>query len=156
LNPQAEAESAHLFTPKDAYRAGGGRGGRGFAGAAIGENPPGGVVIPFWLKDRPAGEVTIEILDPAGKQIQKFSSRANAAGEGGPVAAGATEGAEGEAPTAAPAGGRGGRGGGPTRVQAQQGMNRFTWNLRYPDATVFPGMILWAGSTTGPAAVPGV
>ena len=24
-------------------------------------------------------------------------------------------------------------------------MNRFVWNLRYPDATSFPGMILWAG-----------
>ncbi len=40
LNPQAEAESAHLFTPKDTYRAeGGGRGGRGFAGAASARIP---------------------------------------------------------------------------------------------------------------------
>jgi photosystem II stability/assembly factor-like uncharacterized protein len=30
------------------------------------------------------------------------------------------------------------------------GHNRVTWNLRYPDAKKFPGMILWAGSTTGP------
>ena len=63
---------------------------------------------------------------------------------------------EGEAPApTAGRGGRGGRGGGATQVPAQQGMNRFTWNLRYPDATTFPGMILWAGSTTGPSAVPG-
>jgi hypothetical protein len=27
--------------------------------------------------------------------------------------------------------------------------------LRYPNATTFPGMILWGGSTTGPVAAPG-
>ena len=34
-------------------------------------------------------------------------------------------------------------------------MNRFVWNLRYPDATSFPGLIMWAGSVTGPPASPG-
>ena len=27
------------------------------------------------------------------------------------------------------------------------GLNRFVWDMRYPDATRFPGMILWAGGT---------
>ncbi len=35
------------------------------------------------------------------------------------------------------------------------GMNRFVWNLRYPDASRFPGMILWGGGLQGPVAVPG-
>ena len=34
-------------------------------------------------------------------------------------------------------------------------MNRFVWDLHYPDATIFPHMILWAGSTRGPMVVPG-
>jgi hypothetical protein len=34
-------------------------------------------------------------------------------------------------------------------------MNRFVWNLRYPDASRFPGMILWGGGTQGPVALPG-
>ena len=34
-------------------------------------------------------------------------------------------------------------------------MNRFVWNLRYPDATGFPGLIMWAGSLTGPTVAPG-
>src|SRR5216117_1794760 len=34
-------------------------------------------------------------------------------------------------------------------------MNRFVWNLRYPDASRFQGMIYWAGGTVGPVAVPG-
>ena len=35
------------------------------------------------------------------------------------------------------------------------GLNRFTWDLRYAPATSFPGMVLWGGSVTGPAALPG-
>jgi hypothetical protein len=35
------------------------------------------------------------------------------------------------------------------------GLNRFTWDLRYTPATSFPGMVLWGGSVTGPAALPG-
>jgi hypothetical protein len=31
----------------------------------------------------------------------------------------------------------------------------FAWNLRYPDASVFENMILWAGGTAGPVALPG-
>ena len=34
-------------------------------------------------------------------------------------------------------------------------MNRFVWNMRYPDAATFPNLIMWAGSTTGPLAPPG-
>jgi hypothetical protein len=35
-------------------------------------------------------------------------------------------------------------------------MNRFVWDLRYPDAVRFPGMILWAGNISGPRVVPGM
>ena len=34
-------------------------------------------------------------------------------------------------------------------------MNRFAWNMRYPDATNVPGAIFWAGSVDGPIAPPG-
>jgi hypothetical protein len=34
-------------------------------------------------------------------------------------------------------------------------MNRFVWNLRYPEASRFQGMIFWAGGTQGPVAIPG-
>ena len=34
-------------------------------------------------------------------------------------------------------------------------MNRFSWDLRYPSARDFPGLILWAASTRGPVAPPG-
>ncbi len=142
-NPVVQTEDAHLFKPKDTYRVGGGRGfggsGRG-GGAAVGENPPGGAVIAYWLKARPQGDVKLEFLDSTGKLVHEFSSRA---AEPAPPA----EGAENNA--------FGGRGGGPASVSAQAGMNRFVWNMRYPDATTFPGIILWAGSMTGPLAAPG-
>jgi hypothetical protein len=47
------------------------------------------------------------------------------------------------------------RGGGAARVSTDAGLNRFVWDMRYPDAATFPGMILWAGDVRGPRAVPG-
>jgi hypothetical protein len=43
----------------------------------------------------------------------------------------------------------------PPRVANKAGLNMFSWNLRYPDASVFDNMILWAGGTNGPVALPG-
>jgi hypothetical protein len=40
-------------------------------------------------------------------------------------------------------------------LRVSAGMNRFVWNLRYPDASRFPGLIFWAGGTQGPVAPPG-
>jgi hypothetical protein len=35
-------------------------------------------------------------------------------------------------------------------------MNKFNWNMRYADAEGFDGLIMWAGSLTGPKAIPGM
>ncbi len=42
-----------------------------------------------------------------------------------------------------------------SRVATAAGLSRFTWDLRYPGATAFPGMILWGGGVAGPFAPPG-
>jgi photosystem II stability/assembly factor-like uncharacterized protein len=141
LNDSITAEETHLFQPKDAYRFGaGGRFGGGRGGAAMGENPAAGAVVYYWLKEKPKGEVALEFLDGSGKLVKKFSSREP---ERPPQPASEEDD---ENPFhAAP----------PARVSAQQGMNRFVWNLRYPDATSFPGLIMWAGSVTGPRVSPG-
>jgi photosystem II stability/assembly factor-like uncharacterized protein len=39
-----------------------------------GQNPPTGAIIDYMLKSAPAGEVTLEIFDSAGKLVRKFSS----------------------------------------------------------------------------------
>ena len=144
IRGQTPTEDAKLYKPRTAMRTEGGRGGGGGrAGAAAGANPPAGTVVEYYLKNRPQGEVTIEFLDPAGKLVNKYSSKE-------PERPAQEEGiAEAEVefnPFA---------GGGPARAPALAGMNRFVWDLRYPDATVFPHMILWAGNTRGPMAVPG-
>ncbi len=131
---------AHLFKPEDAYRT---VGGGGFANpnATAGQNPPAGVVVYYHLKDKPKDEVTLEFLDSTGKSIKKFSSKAPA---------------QESAPTpAAGEGGGPGSGGGTPRVATEAGLNRFVWDTRYADAARFPGLIMWAGSVTGPRAVPG-
>jgi photosystem II stability/assembly factor-like uncharacterized protein len=134
----APTEDAKLYQPKNPYRFGGGRGGRNEG--ALGENPPGGTVIHYWLKNRPQQEVKIEILDTAGKVVNTYSSREQ------PRPAAASGGGDGDdGPPAAPA----------ARPPANPGLNRFVWNQRWPDASSFPGMILWAGTTVGPRASPG-
>ncbi|HUZ02581.1 MAG TPA: glycosyl hydrolase, partial [Thermomicrobiaceae bacterium] len=39
-----------------------------------GKNPPDGVIIHYWLKDMPEGEVTLSILDASGSVLRTFSS----------------------------------------------------------------------------------
>ena len=41
------------------------------------------------------------------------------------------------------------------KLTAKPGANTFNWNMRYPDAKDFKGMILWWASMNGPTAVPG-
>ncbi len=41
------------------------------------------------------------------------------------------------------------------KLEIKEGGNTFSWNLRYPDAKKFKGMIFWWGSTAGAKAVPG-
>ena len=136
----AAKADAYLFKPEDSYRLPGGGFGGGGRGGAVGANPPSGAVIYYHLKGKPSSEVAIEITDSAGKSIRKFSSR----------------GQESQAQAAPTGDDEGGfRGAGPRRAPAEAGLNRFIWDLRYPDATRFPGLIMWAGGTTGPRVVPG-
>ncbi|MFT5216098.1 MAG: photosystem II stability/assembly factor-like uncharacterized protein [Glaciecola sp.] len=42
---------------------------------------------------------------------------------------------------------------GPEKPKTAKGLNNFSWNLRYPGATTFDGMIIWSGSPArGPKA----
>jgi len=41
------------------------------------------------------------------------------------------------------------------KMTAKKGSNMFNWNMRYPDADGFDGLIMWAAGLTGPKAVPG-
>ena len=40
-------------------------------------------------------------------------------------------------------------------TDVEAGSQMFVWDMKYPDAKRFDGMILWAGSMAGPTAIPG-
>jgi photosystem II stability/assembly factor-like uncharacterized protein len=96
-----------------------------------------GVSIDYFLKTA-ADAITIEILDAGGSVIRTFT---------GPPPD-KPESPQGEA------GEDGGRPAAP-RAPGKQGMNRFTWDMRYAGARDFPGLIMWAATTRGPIAPPG-
>jgi hypothetical protein len=114
-------------------------GGGGASAIAAGQNPPSGVVVMYYLKEAPSDGVSLEILDRSGKTIRTFRSRDNAAGQTGN---------ERRAFLGPP----------PSRVTvtADAGLNRFEWDLRYPDASLPPpGTNLFGASVRGPQVVPG-
>ncbi|HEX6909990.1 MAG TPA: hypothetical protein VF142_06335 [Longimicrobium sp.] len=116
-----------LFTPADAVR-----------------GVDQGVTVYYSLPER-ARRLTVDFLDAQGNVIRSFASDTRPDSvrnrRGGP---GGGEGEEEFRPRAA------------RYASNQRGMNRITWNLRYPGPTSFPGMILWAADTaSGPRVVPG-
>src|SRR5262245_48812461 len=142
----SKASETNLFKPKEAYRMPGG-GGFGGPSATVGRNPAAGVVVYYYLKNKPTSDIQLEFLDSAGKSIRKFTGRVERPGAASTAA-----------PAAAPAGGGEGGfggGGGAPPVSMDVGLNRFIWDMRYADAARFPGMILWAGETRGPKIAPG-
>jgi photosystem II stability/assembly factor-like uncharacterized protein len=95
------------------------------------------VTFDYYLREE-APEVKIEFLDASGAVLRSFTGTNKA--------------------PAAPADGGGGGffGGAPPRVNTAKGINRFSWDMRYEGAVVFPGMIMWAAQPQrGPAAPTG-
>jgi len=150
LRGEVIAKDAHLFAPRQAYR-------------------PFGVSVSYWLK-RPGQKVTLEFLDGSGAVIRSFSSEADTTRRiaddpqimqarldslrnVGVLPRSVGQDRPAELPGPAGFGGFGAPP--PQRVVNGQGVNRFNWNLRYPDASRFEGMIFWAAGTTGPVAPSG-
>ncbi|MFN3192591.1 MAG: WD40/YVTN/BNR-like repeat-containing protein [Aureliella sp.] len=40
-------------------------------------------------------------------------------------------------------------------LTVEPGLNRISWDMRYPPAESFDGLVMWSGSTRGPSAIPG-
>ena len=173
LSPAVPRERAHLFKPRKVYRASfGGGGGNGAAGDhPTGANPPSGAVIYYWLA-QPRQVVTMDFLDAQGKVIRSFTSQQDPAVAADSVRADSVRAARNDSlrraglppDTTTRSEARGEETAGedgpirrppPPRVPNKVGLNRFAWNLRYPDASVFQNMIMWAGSVAGPIALPG-
>ncbi len=170
LVPATLAEDAHLFPPRNPYRVDWGGTGGGSGAHPVGKNPASGAIVYYWLKQAHQ-DVTVTVLDSAGRVIRSFTSRQDSI-----TAADSTRAAPllkarrdsllkagldsthadsvlGDTvkdedkpwPHRPPA---------PPRVPDKAGLNLFAWNLRYPGPAPF-----WGDNdigTDGPMALPGL
>jgi len=122
-----------LFQPRTTVRFGRGAALAGnFAAASSidGVNPPTGVVVPFYLKDKPTGPVTLTITKEGAGPGAGLVRTITFEPEGTP------------------------RGSGPQRPVARGGSNTYVWDMRYPAPTVLPDAV-FQGRAVGPIAPPG-
>ena len=73
LSAKIEASDAYLFRAADAVRWEHGTG--SWASEPTGPNPPYGALLYYYLKEKPKGDVTIEILDAQGHHVRTLSSQ---------------------------------------------------------------------------------
>jgi hypothetical protein len=76
ITTEVAASGAHLFRPADAFilPPGTDAGTPTQKDEAEAENPPSGAILDYYLKSAPSGPVTLEILNPSGTPIRRFSS----------------------------------------------------------------------------------
>jgi photosystem II stability/assembly factor-like uncharacterized protein len=98
------------------------------------------LAVDYYLK-QPAQKVTLELLDAQGRVIRTFTGTPADAERRQPPGGGDDDGGFRRAPDPKPPVGA--------------GLHRVNWDLRYPGATEFPGLIMWGASSRGPLAAPG-
>ena len=126
LDAAAHAGATVLYTPMDATRAMGGRGG---GGEPAGTNPEFGLTIDYRL-GTDTEDVQLVIKDYDGAVVRTFV----------PESEGSKDEHAAERSDVLPTG---------------VGLHRFTWNLRAEGAESFPDMVLWNGGLRGPLVPPG-
>ena len=133
LNSQVAQSDAHLYTPQTALRL-------HYPEEVdkrrpVGEDPPFGAIIDYYLQTAPKDEVTLQILDSQGKQVRKYSSKEKKKNAQPPEWPDRLLPAE--------------------LIPAQAGMNRFAWNLRYDSPVEIPGAFYASNGPEGPLVLPG-
>jgi photosystem II stability/assembly factor-like uncharacterized protein len=129
----AAASTAYLYTPATGYRL--------YypdqvdARPPVGQNPPAGILIDYYLPALTTEAISLDILDANGSLVRHLTS---------------VKAKEAEQPPEWP-----------DQVHPQdtlgalQGMNRFVWNLRYDDPVQIPGAFYAGLPPRGPIALPG-
>src|SRR5580692_6875904 len=126
------AEDAHLFTPTTAFRTREGHvSPRRYP---IGENPPSGAILYYYLKEAPKDPAKLELLDADGKVIRSFSSEEKKTD---------TTPDEGERDLPV------------EHIPVKAGLNLFVWDLRYEPPTKVSALIYDSGEPAGPLALAG-
>ena len=141
LSPLRQANSAiatedfHLYRPATAIRL-------HFSDEVdrkrpVGDNPPKGAILDYYLKAKPADkeQITIEILDTQGKLVRRLSNRKERKQEQPP------EWPDREKPA--------------DLLPADAGINRFAWDFRYDPPAQTPGAFYSGEPPRGPLVIPG-
>lgn len=104
----------------------------------VGDNPPAGAVIDYYLKAAPAPneEITLEFIDGNGKLLKRFSNRKPADATDQPP-----EWTDREEQA--------------TTIPVAAGANRFAWDFRRTDPTPIPGAFYSDDGPRGPVVNPG-
>ncbi|HVT58580.1 MAG TPA: hypothetical protein VHR45_09280 [Thermoanaerobaculia bacterium] len=126
LAAETAAEAVHLFSPAPAIRR------RRSENrdtplppeTPVGANPPAGAVLDYSFAAEPQGEVTLEIVDPAGEPVRKFSSGLPVEQHPELIQEPENFPAYWHRPASA--------GGPASRLPKRAGHNRLVWDLRYP------------------------
>ncbi|HZS56758.1 MAG TPA: glycosyl hydrolase [Bryobacteraceae bacterium] len=135
-NSQMTNLSAYLYKPESAVRVHGGGGGGGRGGGMVGQNPPSGAIIDYYLSAAPSGPVSLDILSSSGDLLHHVTS--------------ATAGQQPDAPDS-----RGRRRNNVAgSLSAHAGMNRYVWNLRVNGPEPLPSIVVME-IRGGPAVPPG-
>ncbi|HLN27683.1 MAG TPA: hypothetical protein VK395_08055 [Gemmataceae bacterium] len=128
------AQEASLLPATGAIRW---RYGGGSFGKEDGENPPQGAIIHYYLKKKPKGGLTLEILDSQGAKVNTLIDKPNEPASPEKAAEGA---------------GRPGK----AVLSTEAGVNRIAWDLTYAGPTTIPGALGWpSGPDSGPLVIPG-
>ena len=178
LTDTVRQSNVYLFAPDTVTRFAGGH----FRTTTAGENPFDGVIVDYWLRTAasPSDTLRLEFLDAQGKVIRKFSSApppdsVKSAAFGRELADTTRIGAASAKPVSTSPGKqrsdtlsnkpRGSREllqddtlaftPADSLVSARPGLNRFTWNLHYPDTHEVKDVVNDEGSTQGPVIAPG-
>jgi hypothetical protein len=101
----------------------------------VGENPPAGAIINYFLKTAAKDEVTLDVLDAQGKLVRHLSSKEKKENDQPP-----------EWPDLVET---------PRTIPAAEGMNRFAWDLHYDDPIQTPGAFYYGEGPRGSLALPG-
>ena len=139
MSARVRDEDAHLFTPEPAvrWRVVNEWHGEGGAEPGAAQNPPLGALVYYYLKQKPKGEIRLEILDSQGGVIRTLRSTAEAA-EYPPDDA--------DEPKKPPK----------PALGTDPGVQRAVWDLAYEGARKIKGAKIDEGSADkGPLAVPG-
>jgi photosystem II stability/assembly factor-like uncharacterized protein len=129
-------QDVHLYAPATAYRMQNADPEDIPKPVLVGENPPAGAVFYYFFKDKPKGEITVEILDSAQSVIRKYSSEKTEELDE-PLNP------DDKKPE--------------KQIKPEAGLNRLVWDMHYQGASRVPDYYLYEykDGAMGPLALPG-